>query len=90
MTELALESITKTKCLECGDKLTAWENVYCIICQPDEYEFVDEGDEYQMKVIATFETGNPVEVLVNAWDVEKAVETFFEMNAIAVSWSDEK
>jgi hypothetical protein len=43
-----------------------------------------------MKVIATFETGNPVEVLVNAWDVEKAVETFFEMNAIAVSWSDEK
>ena len=39
MTELALESITKVKCLECGDKLTEWETSgYCIMCEPDEYE----------------------------------------------------
>ena len=39
MTELALESITKVKCLECGDKLTAWETSgFCIMCEPDEYE----------------------------------------------------
>lgn len=39
MTELALENITKTKCLECGDKLTAWETSgYCIMCEPDEYD----------------------------------------------------
>ena len=42
MTELAYENITKTKCVECGDKLTAWENVYCIICEPDTYE-LSEG-----------------------------------------------
>ena len=44
MTELALENITKVKCLTCGDKLTAWEDTYCIICESDkEYEnFFDE------------------------------------------------
>jgi RNA polymerase subunit RPABC4/transcription elongation factor Spt4 len=39
MNELALENITKTKCLECGDNLTSWETTgYCIICEPDEYD----------------------------------------------------
>lgn len=42
MTELALENITKTKCVECGDKLTAWENVYCIICEPESIDLLDE------------------------------------------------
>jgi hypothetical protein len=42
MTELAYENITKTKCVECGDKLTPWENVYCIICEPDSYELTEE------------------------------------------------
>lgn len=36
MNELALENITKNKCMTCQDKLTAWENTYCIICEPDE------------------------------------------------------
>lgn len=42
MTELALENITNTKCVECGDKLTEWENVYCIICEPDTLDLLDE------------------------------------------------
>ena len=46
MTELALENITKTKCVECGDKLTAWENTYCIICEPDEFESEFELNDY--------------------------------------------
>jgi uncharacterized OB-fold protein len=36
MTELALENITKSKCQECGDKLTAWEINYCIMCESDQ------------------------------------------------------
>lgn len=36
MTELALENITKVKCLSCGDKLTAWEINYCILCESDQ------------------------------------------------------
>ena len=42
MTELALENITRTKCVECGDKLTDWENTYCVMCEPDTYEFDEE------------------------------------------------
>ena len=38
MNELALENITSTECVECGDKLTSWENTWCIICEPDYYE----------------------------------------------------
>ena len=51
MNELLIENITNTKCIECNDKLTSWENTYCIICEPDEtdeYEYQDyelEGDE---------------------------------------------
>jgi hypothetical protein len=44
MTELAYENITKNKCVECGDKLTAWENTYCIICEPDT-EFNEDSQE---------------------------------------------
>ena len=33
-----LENITNTKCVECGDRLTDWENTYCIMCEPDEYD----------------------------------------------------
>jgi len=36
MNELALENITKVKCLKCNDKLTAWEINYCIICESDQ------------------------------------------------------
>jgi len=28
-----VENITKAKCAVCGDKLTAWENNICIICE---------------------------------------------------------
>jgi hypothetical protein len=42
MTELAFENVTKLKCLECGDKLTPWENTLCIICAPDEFELDEE------------------------------------------------
>jgi hypothetical protein len=38
MNELALENITSTKCVECDDKLTSWENTWCIICEPDYYD----------------------------------------------------
>ena len=45
MNELALENITKTKCLECGDSLTSWETSgYCIICEPDEYDIYKLSD----------------------------------------------
>mgnify|MGYP003347298101 len=44
MTELAVENITSNKCYVCGDLLTDWENGYCIMCEPDEYDF--EGEEY--------------------------------------------
>jgi len=37
MNELLIENITNTKCIECDDKLTAWEINYCIMCEPDEY-----------------------------------------------------
>jgi len=37
MNELLIENITNTKCIECGDKLTSWENTYCIICEPENY-----------------------------------------------------
>ena len=35
MNELALEQITKTKCLVCGDKLAPFEieNSICILCE---------------------------------------------------------
>jgi hypothetical protein len=36
MTELALENITKNKCMTCQDKLTAWEINYCIMCESDQ------------------------------------------------------
>ncbi len=39
MIEFAIENITNTKCVECNEKLTDWENVYCIICEPDNFEF---------------------------------------------------
>lgn len=39
---LDLEVITKKKCAVCGDKLTPWENVVCIMCEPDELP-----DEYE-------------------------------------------
>lgn len=39
MTELLIENITNLKCVECNEKLTSWENVYCIICEPDNFEF---------------------------------------------------
>jgi hypothetical protein len=44
MTELALENITKNKCLTCDDKLTAWEINYCIMCESDQEieSFFDE------------------------------------------------
>ena len=51
MNELLIENITKNKCVECNEKLTSWENTYCIICEPDEtdeYEYQDYelgGDE---------------------------------------------
>jgi hypothetical protein len=38
MNELLVENITKTRCTICNDKLTSWENVYCIICAPDEWD----------------------------------------------------
>ena len=45
MTELALENITSTKCVECGDKLTDWETSgYCIICEPDTIDLLDEEE----------------------------------------------
>ena len=45
MNELTyVENITKNKCVTCNDKLTAWENTYCIMCEPDEFEF--ESEEY--------------------------------------------
>ena len=28
-----VENITKNKCAICGDKLTAWENSICILCE---------------------------------------------------------
>lgn len=28
-----VENITKVKCAVCGDKLTAWENNICILCE---------------------------------------------------------
>ena len=47
MNELLIENITKNKCVECGDKLTSWENTYCIICEPDEsYEY--EYQDYEL------------------------------------------
>ena len=45
MNELALENITTTKCVECGDKLTSWETSgYCIICEPDTFEEFENGE----------------------------------------------
>jgi hypothetical protein len=38
MNELLIENITKNKCVECDEKLTSWENVYCILCEPDEWD----------------------------------------------------
>jgi hypothetical protein len=38
MTELALENITRTRCLTCNDKLTDWEDTFCIMCEPDGYD----------------------------------------------------
>ena len=35
------ENITANKCAVCGDKLTDWENGYCIMCEPDDYETED-------------------------------------------------
>ena len=32
------ENITTTACAVCGDFLTDWENTYCILCEPDEYD----------------------------------------------------
>jgi hypothetical protein len=39
MTELLIENITNLKCVECNEKLTSWENTYCILCEPDNFEF---------------------------------------------------
>ena len=33
-----VELITKNKCVECGDKLTVWEDTYCILCDVCECE----------------------------------------------------
>jgi hypothetical protein len=46
MIEFAIENVTKRKCLECGEKLTAWENEKCILCEVDT-ELELEGDEYE-------------------------------------------
>lgn len=47
MNEMTIvENITKNKCAVCGDKLTAWEDTYCVICSSDfdEDDFEDEED----------------------------------------------
>jgi hypothetical protein len=36
MNELLIENITKNKCVECGEKLTSWENKFCIMCESDQ------------------------------------------------------
>jgi hypothetical protein len=38
-----------------------------------------------MEITATFANGNPITVLVDAWNVENAIESFFEIGAITVS-----
>ncbi len=38
-----------------------------------------------MEITATFATGTPVTVSVDAWNMEAAVETFFEMGALTVT-----
>ena len=41
MTELALEQVTKMKCVDCGDKLSLdceIETGYCVICDPSDWE----------------------------------------------------
>lgn len=39
MNELTyIENVTKQKCVTCGDKLTDWENTYCVMCEPDTFE----------------------------------------------------
>jgi len=30
---LDFETVTNTKCVECGDKLAEWEDSLCIICE---------------------------------------------------------
>ena len=42
-----------------------------------------------MEITATFATGNPVSVLVDAWNMESAVDTFFEMGALTVTTKGE-
>ena len=45
MDNLLIENVTATKCVMCGDLLTDWEDTYCIMCEPDEYE-VGQGEPY--------------------------------------------
>lgn len=48
MTETAFENVTKAKCRECGDKLTAWEleSGLCLMCAPDTDNTEPEWDEW--------------------------------------------
>ena len=48
MTELALENITKNKCMTCQDKLTAWEINYCMMCESDQEieNFFSDDDDF--------------------------------------------
>jgi len=45
MNELLFENVTKIKCVTCGDKLTSWENTYCIMCEPDYTQDFDLEEE---------------------------------------------
>lgn len=42
-----------------------------------------------MKITATFETGNPVTILVDAWNFENAIDAFFDMGALTVTTKGE-
>jgi len=32
MNELLIEDITDQECFDCGDKLTSWELIFCVMC----------------------------------------------------------